>query len=468
MKYLILITCVFLSVTGLSQDSIYYCSFENGLQPDCGTAIQEESSGGSMSVVSNPLVDAVNGTATVLRVSTTEASSSRAEYSRSRDVVDEKKFIYSWYVYHPATMFDGINLSWLVVNQWKTYPCEDGGELDDKICYGGGIYNDIEYEQDYKINYRSRAENDCNSSWGELPTGRWVRFVKEIYWTNTENGYFRIWVDDELFGYSDHVKTLFDNFPVDGHCNVYWSVGLYSDFTDVGSANLTGYIDELALYEISETLTIADVCPDCESAPAVRNDTNIYKIDIGNAHPDSMNYTNYIKYYSGDTNKLNPSSTFGRSTSLDFYMFSDATQSSSSVPATCFPHDVAYRFAYWSDSDTRQILIDSCNSTATYDIKIFSATTANGDHRGIQIWNGAQRDTCIAADNECNEAILTGLIPDVNGQLIINIKSISDATPYCYFNAITILEILPQAKKSGRVVVRNGKVVVRNGKVLIN
>ena len=435
------------SLVVFGQTATFLSNFEDqNTNPNIGISVLiETGTSGGMYVVPNPHPDAVNSSAYVLKVFTEPGTGGRAEYTAARHETDEKTYIYTWKRFHPTDMFTDIDITgWVSLNQWKTWPCEYYGsgqyDFSDEICYGGGIFNDMRYEDPEIIDYMSRAAPNCNRNFYNLPHGYWSRFVLEIYWTNTTNGYYRIWRNDSLFGYSDNIKTLFNGFK-EGTCDIYWATGLYTYWSKTGGNtqdSLIAYIDDIALYDIDNGYTINEVCPDCEAAPSVPSDSIVYKINVNlsSAQPDG--YTNYIVSWRGDTSALNVSSTFGQSNNIDLYVWKGPSAISTSLDDECFPDAVINKSIVWSDTDTHQIHLKNLTPINTYTFRLLGATAHSSGTRGTQIWTTEKnKDTVFAANNTCNMAELSKLTPTENGELTINVQSLGNSA---YINSIELVE----------------------------
>jgi hypothetical protein len=209
-------------VVDLENPAVFKSTFESGsTAADTGTENIDNRNGGSMSVVSNPFTGNCNPSDGVLEVVAPSGSSVRAEYHTQRLPTDEKTYIYTWKQFIPDDLLTDRLVSWLLLSQWKTYPCESGGELADDICFEAGIFNDIKLNGNL-LEYRFRAIPDCHHVITPLEdvSGNWHTFVEEVYWTNTENGYYRLYRDGDLISAKSNIKTLFDNFILDGSCNI--------------------------------------------------------------------------------------------------------------------------------------------------------------------------------------------------------------------------------------------------------
>ena len=431
------------------QTPTFQSNFEDqNTKAEFGSEKIELYDGDLMNVVSNPHPDAYNTSNYVLKVSTNPGSRSRAEYSADRHETNEKTYIYTWKVYHPTDMFKDVSVESFLINQWKSYPCEAIPDnepylkYDTLICETGGIFNEMHYEYPEVMSYRSRAYPYCNADYYNLPRGQWNKFTLEIYWTNSLNGYYRIWRNDTLFGYSNSIKTLFDEF-LEGTCDIYWSTGVYGHWNKTGGKSqdyLSAYIDDIAVYDMDSN-TIKEICPACEVAPLVPTDSNVYKININVNAYGPEGYNNWITYYYGDTSVTDISSTYVQNNGIDVYLWSGASGSGGPTSGDCFPEYVISSGISWSDTATRKIYLKDLNPDKIYIFKILAATTSSGSFRGTQIWTtNENRDTVIAAGNTCDMAELDGLIPDKNGNLTIYIKSISDKTPRAYLNAIELAD----------------------------
>lgn len=277
-------------------EAVFLASFESGAATyadgerpavDVGNGFVQSQRGGSMAVVENPLRIEGNDSAYVLRIEAPPPlageSSVRAEFHNAdRLVIDERTYIYAWREYFPEGFLEETDINWLVFSQWKTWPCGeyetyrpgDGREItfDDVICWGGGIFNDIEHhegdagEHMYSVRFRAAPEENCSRVYQEVTEGRWNFWVLEIYWTNTQSGFYKLYRNDELIDERRDIKTLFDRFPAGtDDCDMYWSLGLYSDWDSTGAASMVRYVDDMAVYSVDDGVALTDVCPECGS-----------------------------------------------------------------------------------------------------------------------------------------------------------------------------------------------------------
>lgn len=435
-----------------AQEPTFLSNFEDqNTEPETGGRVLiETGTSGGMYVVPNPHPDARNSSAYVLKQFTESGTGGRAEYSVGRLETNEKKYIYSWKRFFPIGFWTDVERWFAGVNQWKTWPCESGGKgdyekYDSLICGGGGIFNDMSLHDDNTLEYKSRAHPSCKSDFISMREGVWNEYVLEVYWTNTENGYYRIWKNDTLFGYSDGIKTLFDEFPLEGNCNLYWATGIYTGWAKTGNMtkdSLIAYTDDVTIYDIADGHTIQSVCPNCEVAPSVTTDRIVYKINLHGSGLEPDGYNNSISSWRGDTSAIDLSSTFGQCNGIDLYLWSDDfSASSNSIESDCFPQDVIGSQISWSDTTTRTITLKNLNPASVYTFKILAATEWEGDYRGTQIWTSDEnRDTVYAAWNTCDMAELSYLVSDELGNLNVFVKSINDDTPRAYINSIEIVE----------------------------
>lgn len=434
----------------------FLATFESqSTDADIGSNTLATSNNGNMYVVPNPSIGGINTSSYVLRTVTPPGVATRAEYTINRHETNEKKYVYQWKRYHPVGLFTDVQVNiaaGILINQWKTWPCEafPGPEGDPiyepiayTICDGGGIFNDMDLLPDNSFRYRSRALPNCNADYWELTEGQWQQWTLEIYWTTTEDGYYRIWLDDVLFGYSDNMKTLFDGF-LESTCDVFLGTGLYGSWSQTGGLttdSLRVYIDDVTLYDVDSGYTITNVCPTCEIAPEVPTDTMTYKININSSSEQPDHYNNYIAFWRNDTSRVDFSNTYGQNKGYDIYMWDDDAHPDNSLADSCFPEEVIQTSMYWQDSTVRHILFRELDTSSTYTVRIHSATENVGTNQGIQIWStGVDRDTVLAEDNLCEVAELNDLSPTNDGDLIINVKSIDDASPRPYINSIELVE----------------------------
>ncbi len=245
---------------------MFKATFENNsTSPDVGSELAQGVSGGAFAVVQNPDPDDVNSSNYVLQVSVPVGAGVRAEYGNSpgdRYPTEGETHIYTWKKYYPTDFDDGATIYWLLVGQWKTYPCEEYGDHGDVICGSGGIFNEIDLHDGETEEYRFRADPDCNTVASSISKGEWVKYSMEIYWTNSSDGYYKLYKNDELITEEDNVKTLMDDF-ISGTCNIYFALGLYARWTSSTKDALVYYIDDFYSYNKSSGMTLASICPGC-------------------------------------------------------------------------------------------------------------------------------------------------------------------------------------------------------------
>lgn len=452
MKKLIFIITIFsTTLIGFGQTATFSSNFEDqNLEPELGLYQQAISNNGSMNTVPNPDPSGRNTSAYVLKLKTPPTPAGRAEYCTQRYPVNEHKYIYEWKRYSPSDMFDDVTITIgdnILQNQWSTWPCEappiyGSVDVSEYICDGGGIFTDMHYYPDGTAKFKSRAKPNCVSTYFDVPMDRWNQFTLEIYWTQTSNGYYRLWLNDTLISYSDNIRTLMEGF-IEGSCDMFWTNGVYGSWEKSGGEttdSLAAYVDDLAFYDVDNGIEITDVCPDCEVAPDVPMDSSVYKINMNWHAMDDDGYNNHITTWGGDTSALNLSSTFGLSNGIDFYLWSGPSASGrNTLSDDCFPENVIQSSLSWYDTDTHEILLKELNPDNTYTFKLLSATPNSWDTKGgIQIWTTEEnRDTVLAYNNLCNMAELTNLVSDVNGNLSINAKTVGGTV---FINAIEIVE----------------------------
>ncbi len=247
---------------------MFKATFEsNSTAADIGKELMQGNNGSTFTVVPNPSVDNVNTSNSVLKIAMPSGTGVRAEYSNSasyRYPTEGETHIYSWKKYFPADFSEGADINWLLIAQWKTYPCEEYGDYGDVICGGGGIFNEIDLNDGETEEWRFRAEPDCNTVSSALVKGEWVKYDMEIYWSNASDGYYKVYKNGNLVTEVYNVKTLFDNF-ITGTCDIFFALGLYSSWSGSSSSkdSLICYIDDFYVYDTSSGMTFSGVCPEC-------------------------------------------------------------------------------------------------------------------------------------------------------------------------------------------------------------
>jgi len=165
---------------------------------------------------------------------------------------------------------------WMSFNQIHTgaakYPNGPGTtETDDTIAEGGGIYNDLvkSHTDDPSLyRFRYRAIPDDETVPFNINIGQWMSFTYEIFWTQSDTGYWRIWKDGELLAYADNVKTLPDSYDPATDDFLQFKTGLYNKWDDPQIERLSLYFDDLELY-IGEDIRVEDVAPECDLSPLI-------------------------------------------------------------------------------------------------------------------------------------------------------------------------------------------------------
>lgn len=248
------------------ESSVFYAGFESGnIDADVGREFAQTSSS-DFFVLANPAPSAVNPTSLVLKAETTHPGNIRAEYHAPRMETDEKTYIYAWKEYVPSNFFTDKNIYWVGIGQWKTWPCEDGSVNEeyaiysDLICPGAGIFNHrLVFEDPLEQEFMFRAEPDCESYHHDLGLGAWHAYVLEIYWTNTNQGFYNLYMDGVLVKARSQLKTLFDQFPEDGSCDMYWGMGIYASWADEGAGIIEYYLDDMAVFDVADGVTVEQV-----------------------------------------------------------------------------------------------------------------------------------------------------------------------------------------------------------------
>ncbi len=269
----------------------FVSTFENGLSDsDIGSApLITESGEATLTAIDNPFKDDCNGSNTVLEVVSTPSNAvfkTRAEFHTSpRMPLNEKRYIYTWKQYLPKDFLEDADIDWLSLSQWKTWPCgvfdspssssypSDSPvnysevNYDQYICEGGGIFNDLGYNpsgNDFSLSFRARP--DCAHSRHTPAEEQWNTYILDIHWTNTDNGYYKLFLNGKILFEAENVKTLFDLFPgLNGYstCDLYWGLGVYSRWQSSTRENIKAYFDDIAVYDKDLGATLLQVCPGC-------------------------------------------------------------------------------------------------------------------------------------------------------------------------------------------------------------
>ncbi len=214
-------------------------------------------------IVDNPVPSERNPSTKVFQSHVPQQGYVRAEYEANAVATDEKTHIYAWKEYLPSATFDNIDFHWLSLGQWKTYPCgEYSGGYGELICGGGGIFNDRGLQLDPdpdELSLRFRAEPSCHESAHTFEKDVWTSYAMEVYWTNTSNGYYRLYRNGSLLDEMTGIKTLLDDFQT-GTCDMKWAMGVYTNWWSVGGTDaITYYLDDMAIFDLDHGVTIEEV-----------------------------------------------------------------------------------------------------------------------------------------------------------------------------------------------------------------
>ncbi len=279
---------LFLSTATARGEVHYLVDFENGdTSPSVFTNRQETMAGGEITAVANPAPDATNPSAWVGRCRVPQGYV-RAELSSDRLPFEGETLVYRWSYYLPADFFTDADVSWLVVSQLKTWPCEAcNATYDPDICGGcAGIFDDLRIE-DGAWSFWWRAEPDCMEQTEPLAFGRWVRFELEIYWTKEQTGWTRLWIDGQLAREQHDMRTLFVSH-VSPDCDLYFAVGLYADWSGTKDY-LELYIDDIEIEDGPMTQPDAGVSPDAQVPSDAGVAPDASNLPDASAAPDAAN-----------------------------------------------------------------------------------------------------------------------------------------------------------------------------------
>ncbi len=289
---LLLVTCAFSAPK-------FQATFESGMIiPDIGQQLVDTRNGGGVTVVENPDPSGRNTSSRVLKVRS-PFGSTRSEYQtspeRRLDTVG-KSYIYTWKVYYPSDFLDGVGVNWMLVSQWKTYPCEYGDDTYRPcICdIGYGIFNQITLTKSTSsVSFDFRAEPDCHQTITSYDRGEWTTYILEMYWTTETDGYYRVFKNGTLLDEQYNQRTLFENF-VEGTCDIYWALGMYSSLSDAGGNEAVCYIDDMAVYDMDDGYSVENceiVETSVEKDHLVPNTNKLYP-----AYPNPFNPATRIQY----------------------------------------------------------------------------------------------------------------------------------------------------------------------------
>ena len=110
------------------------------------------------------------------------------------------------------------------------------------------------------MEFRLRAEPDCNLVEGvPLEHGTWVSFAMEVYWTTTNDGYYRIYRNGVLVEDISGIRTMIDSFDGDNCAMIRLGMGIYATWIDTGAGTVDYYLDDLAIFDVDDGVTIEQV-----------------------------------------------------------------------------------------------------------------------------------------------------------------------------------------------------------------
>ncbi|MBU1220938.1 heparin lyase I family protein [Myxococcota bacterium] len=269
---------------------IFISTFENGASnPEVGDTLVNTEGGSTLDAVDNPFTDSCNGSGKVLEVISLPNGSNaktRAEYHNApRMPLNERTYIYTWKQYFPEDFLNELDVNWMIFSQWKTWPCGwydspsasdypsdspinySSVNYDNYICEGGGIFNHLSYVPSRNtLSFEARARPDCAYLEHQPIEGQWNTYILEVYWTNTDNGYYKLFLNGEIIAEAQDVKTLFDLHPgINGYstCDMYWGLGVYSSWTSNSINNFSVYFDDIAIFDKDQGATLEQLCPGC-------------------------------------------------------------------------------------------------------------------------------------------------------------------------------------------------------------
>jgi hypothetical protein len=166
---------------------------------------------------------------------------------------------------------DTIMWDWMSFNQiHQGYELYDGGACQNggSIAYGGGIFNDhakvLGSSNPAEYEFKYRAMPDSSRVPYTVDIGKWMTFTYEIFWTQSDTGYWRLWKDGQLLDSAYNVQTVADCGTVDDDF-LQFKVGQYNKWDDSEIDSLSVFFDDIELYidPIDHGTSIYDICPKC-------------------------------------------------------------------------------------------------------------------------------------------------------------------------------------------------------------
>ena len=205
---------------------------------------------------------------------TTDCDKSEYVLTSADGMVTDQHHIMKWKIlFADDTILniEDIVWNWMSFNQIHTgaskyFPPGVSGDPDDTIAYGGGIFNDLvksASDDSSEYNFRVRAIPDEALVPFQIDIGEWMSFTYEVFWTQSNTGYWRLWKDGELLAAADNVKTLPDSYDPEEDDFLHFKTGLYNKWNDPEIESLSLYFDDLELY-IGDDVSVQDVCQDCD------------------------------------------------------------------------------------------------------------------------------------------------------------------------------------------------------------
>jgi len=239
---------------------LYYVDFEDGtIGMGREALLAAGRTGGIIEVVDNPAIDFSNPSSKVgystipVGYNGKRRSTRRAELQSPRYPTEDQYRVYQWSYYLSEDIFKGGgSFKSILLSQWKTSPCFRIGCKTGWSGGGGGIANDVKWENgENSTIFRYRSNPDCAKFVWDYPVGRWFHFQQEILWTKDRSkGYYKLWMDGELVFEANGVRTLSENF-IPGKCDMFWAVGLYGTVNSLpeGKDTIGLYYDNIAIYD---------------------------------------------------------------------------------------------------------------------------------------------------------------------------------------------------------------------------
>jgi hypothetical protein len=194
----------------------------------------------SLDVVSNPLVDSVNSSNYVLEVTLLYKDGDGSSTRYGTDELDcaEKVLAYTWKSYYTSGLYDGCSFDPGYLMNFKRSPDV------------AAVFQLLDTSDPTISYWNVLADGDTLSYTENLTFGAWVEYVLEVFYTQTDTGYYRLYKNNELIFELYDVQTMTDDDALTG---ADFLVGSYSVWENTNEEDIVYYFDDMYAYDITDS-----------------------------------------------------------------------------------------------------------------------------------------------------------------------------------------------------------------------